>query len=186
MNLQRPHRIALCTFGDIDSLLVTAIRAEVEKVFGLSTDRLPLLDTLAFAYDPKRDQYHSTLILEKLSAAVPDTFLKVLAIVQVDLFIPILTYVYGEALLGDKSCIVSTCRLKTGRYFSGEPQVFQNRVVKEAIHELGHTFDLRHCRERTCIMHYCRTLEDVDAKSEHLCRYCTVMLSDALKKHQRE
>jgi archaemetzincin len=185
LNLQCPHRIALCTVGDIDSLLVKAIREEIEKVFGLSTGRRSLLDTLAFAYDSKRDQYHSTLILEKLSETVPDTFLKVLAIVQVDLFIPILTYVYGEALLGGKSCIVSTCRLKTGRYFFGDPQVFQDRIVKEAVHELGHTFDLRHCRERTCIMHYCRTLEDVDAKSGHLCRYCSVMLSDALKKYHQ-
>jgi len=184
LNLQRPHRIALCTVGDIDSLLIEAVSEEVENVFGISADPLSLLDSLAFAYDPKRDQYHSTVILEKLSASVPDTFLKVLAIVQVDLFIPILTYVYGEALLGGKSCIVSTCRLKAGPYFAENPQVFQDRVVKEAIHELGHTFDLRHCRDQSCIMHYCRTLEDVDAKSEHLCRYCSVMLSDALKKQQ--
>ena len=187
MNLQHPHRIALCPVGEIDFLLIQAVSEEIEKVFGLPTERLSLLGTLAFAYDASRDQYHSTLILEKLSAEVSDPFLKILAIVQVDLFIPILTYVYGEALLGGKSCIVSTCRLKTGRFLSDNPKVFQDRVVKEAIHELGHTFDLRHCRERTCIMHYCRTLEDVDAKSEHLCRYCRVMLSDALKKeHQRQ
>lgn len=182
MNLEPSHRIALCTVGEIDSPLVKAVREEIERVFGLSTDQVSLLDALAFAYDPKRDQYNSTLILERLAASVPDSFVKVLAIVQVDLFIPILTYVYGEAQLGGKSCIVSTCRLKAGPYFSDNPQIFQNRVVKEAIHELGHTFELRHCRERTCIMHYCRTLEDVDAKSEQLCRYCSVLLSDVLKR----
>ena len=53
-----------------------------------------------------------------------------------------------------------------------------NRVVKESIHELGHTFSLRHCRDRECIMHYCRTIRDVDRKSDELCRYCRILLED--------
>ena len=56
------------------------------------------------------------------------------------------------------------------------------RIVKEAIHELGHTFSLRHCREHSCIMHYCRTELDVDRKSDQLCRYCKILLDDEIKK----
>ena len=51
-----------------------------------------------------------------------------------------------------------------------------------AVHELGHTFTLRHCPDRTCIMHYCRNEEDVDRKSDELCRYCKVMLEDEIKR----
>jgi archaemetzincin len=57
-----------------------------------------------------------------------------------------------------------------------------DRIVKEAIHELGHTFNLRHCPEDTCIMHYCRNEEDVDRKSDEICRYCKVMLEDEIKR----
>ena len=60
--------------------------------------------------------------------------------------------------------------------------VFQCRVLKEAVHELGHTFSLRHCKEQTCIMHYCRRIKDVDRKSDQLCRYCRILLQDETKR----
>ena len=53
---------------------------------------------------------------------------------------------------------------------------------QEAIHELGHTFNLRHCKEHTCLMHYCRDEHDVDQKSDQLCRYCKVLLNDEIKR----
>jgi len=59
------------------------------------------------------------------------------------------------------------------------------RIVKEAIHELGHTFNLRHCQEHSCIMHYCRSEEDVDRKSDELCRYCKIMVEDEIKRLYR-
>ena len=60
------------------------------------------------------------------------------------------------------------------------------RIGKEIIHELGHTFNLRHCEDQSCIMHYCRTELDVDRKSEHMCRYCKVLLSDECKRLEKE
>jgi archaemetzincin len=104
-----------------------------------------------------------------------------LAVTRVDLFIPILTHVYGKAHLGGKACIISTHRLNEGLGIGvGKP--FSQRVVKEAIHELGHTFNLRHCPEHTCCMHYCRNINDVDRKSEQLCRYCKILLQDEIKR----
>jgi archaemetzincin len=61
-------------------------------------------------------------------------------------------------------------------------EVYLQRVIKEAIHELGHTFNLRHCPDHNCIMHYCRSEKDVDRKSDELCRYCKILLEDGLKK----
>jgi archaemetzincin len=106
----------------------------------------------------------------------------VLGIVTVDLFIPILTHVFGEAQLGGKSCIISTYRLKEGLFFSRNEPPLVSRILKEAIHELGHTFKLRHCKEKTCIMHYCRSIEDVDHKSRHFCRYCDILIEDEKKR----
>ena len=145
---------------------------------------MALLQNIDFAFDKGRDQYHSTLILEELATRAPASAIKVLAITDVDLFIPILTHVYGEAQLNGKACIISTCRLKEGLPLMDTQEAFLTRVVKEAIHELGHTFNLLHCPDHTCIMHYCRSEDDVDRKSEELCRYCGVLLEDMLKKGQ--
>jgi archaemetzincin len=180
--LRQAYRILIAPIGAIDPGLCTSVAREIERVFGCRGEIKPLLADVDFALDSIRRQYHSTSILEKLAAMVPDGALKVIAITQVDLFIPILTHVYGEAQLGGKAAIISTFRLQ--ERLSGTPHnlTVKCRLGKEAVHELGHTFTLRHCPERTCIMHYCRSIRDVDRKSNHLCRHCSVMLEDELKR----
>lgn len=179
---QPEHNIVISPIGKVDAALFKPISSEIDRVFGFHTHVMRLLEDVNFALDPARDQYHSTLILEKLEKMAPAGTVKVVAITDVDLFIPILTYVYGEAQLGGKACIISTYRLSEGISPAGAPEIYQFRIVKEAIHELGHTFKLRHCPDHTCIMHYCRTVEDVDRKSDQLCRYCRIMLEDEKKK----
>lgn len=179
---QAEHTILISTIGDPDPELSKPISREAHRLFGYPTEIMPLLQDVDFALDTARNQYHSTLILEKLASKAPPHAVKILAITHVDLFIPILTHVYGEAQLGGKACIVSTFRLKEELPPMKAQEVFLHRLVKEAIHELGHTFDLRHCPEHTCIMHYCRTERDVDQKSDELCRYCKILLQDELKR----
>ena len=176
------HNIIISPIGEFSSELVEAVAGEIERVFGFSTDTETVLQDLAFALDHNRNQYHSTLILQKLAANRPTRALRVIGIAQVDLFIPILTHVYGEAQLGGTACIVSTYRLNEGRSGKVIAQKYIDRIVKEAIHELGHTFKLRHCPEHTCIMHYCRNEEDVDRKSDQLCRYCKILLEDEIRR----
>jgi len=182
LTAQPEHNIVISPIGDIDTELSKPISREINRIFGYETDVIPLLQDVDFALDQTRDQYHSTLILEKLSSVAPPGVAKVVAITKVDLFIPILTYVYGEAQLGGKACIISTYRLNEGISPISTQKNYQLRVVKEAIHELGHTFKLRHCPDHTCIMHYCRNVKDVDMKSDQLCRYCNVLLEDETKK----
>ena len=174
--------IIISPIGEFSSELIEAVARDIKRVFGFSTDTESVLPDLSFALDKNRNQYHSTLILEQLATNCPARAIRVIAIAQVDLFIPILTHVYGEAQLGGTACIVSTYRLNEGRSATNIAQKFIDRVVKEVIHELGHTFKLRHCPERTCIMHYCRNEEDVDRKSDQLCRYCKIMLEDEIKR----
>jgi len=176
------NTILISPIGAFSSELVEAVTTEIERVFGFSTETGTAVDDLSFALDHNRQQYHSTLILEQLAARMPNHCIRILAIAQVDLFIPILTHVYGEAQLGGVAGIVSTFRLnESGSAMNISPK-FIERIVKEAVHELGHTFNLRHCPEHTCIMHYCRNEEDVDRKSNELCRYCKVMVKDEIKK----
>ena len=181
-----PYSIIVAPIGDIDPELCDSICKGIVQAFGFPCEIKPLLKDLTFAFNAERLQYHSTPILEKLAALIPASAIKVIAVTQVDLFIPILTHVYGEAQLGGKTCIISTCRLAEKNSLADPHRILICRAIKEAIHELGHTFNLRHCRERSCIMHYCRCIKDVDGKSEHICRYCTVMLHDEIKRLCRQ
>jgi archaemetzincin len=176
------HKIIVSPIGDVAPDLLDPIREEIKRIYGYPTEVLSLLDDIEFAFHPNRIQYHSTPILQQLADKAPADAIKVLALVDVDLFIPILTHVYGEAQLGGKACIVSTIRLNEGHSYLSTQEPFLSRIVKEAIHELGHTFQLRHCREHTCLMHYCRNESDVDRKSDQLCRYCKVLLDDEIKR----
>jgi archaemetzincin len=179
---QGEHSILISPVGELDIELIEAVAEKIKQVFGFSTETNPILQDLSFALDDNRHQYHSTAILDRLAANIPPHAVRVLAIAQVDLFIPILTHVYGEAQLGGAACVVSTFRLNEGRSGLNISPKYIDRIVKETIHELGHTFNLRHCPEHTCIMHYCRNEEDVDRKSDQLCRYCIIMLGDEMKR----
>ncbi len=176
------HSIVISPVGAVDIELFKPISIEINRIFGYKTEIIPLLQDVSFALDPKRKQHHSTPILEKLGEAAPVQAIKVIGITSVDLFIPILTHVYGEAQIGGAACIISTHRLAEGLSLAADKDTYHGRVAKEAVHELGHTFKLRHCKDNACIMHYCRSIKDVDRKSEQLCRYCKTLLEDEMKR----
>ena len=175
------QKIIISPIENIDVCNDQLLGQEIHRTFGFQAEIKYLLQDINFAYDLKRDQYHSTVILEKLAKTSPSQTFKVAAITNKDLFIPILTHVYGEAQLAGKACIVSTFRLKEGLSIANIEKELGNRIVKEILHELGHTFNLRHCHDNSCLMHYCRSMKDVDRKSNQLCRYCKILLEDELK-----
>jgi len=182
LNTYPEHSIIISPIGNFGPEITEPVKKEINRIFDFPALIIPVLEDVDFAFDSGRNQYHSTSILQQLEKSAPSFAIKIIAIAKVDLFIPILTHVYGEAQLGGKACVVSTYRLKD-QIFAAHPNViFTQRIVKEAIHELGHTFNLRHCKEHVCIMHYCRTELDVDRKSDQLCRYCKILLDDEIKR----
>jgi archaemetzincin len=169
---------------DVDRDFLEHLGKEIRTTFGYPTEIRSLLEEKDLWVDPVRKQYHSTPILDTLAIIGPTDAIKVLAVTKVDLFIPILTHVYGEAQLGGKACILSTYRFSEG--LAAGAELFGDRILKEAVHELGHTFNLRHCRDASCVMHYCRGVKEVDRKSNRFCRYCAVLLQDEMKKLAKE
>ena len=180
------HILVISPIGklDVDREFLGQLGEVIQTVFGYPTQIQPLLEEKDLWVDPVRKQCHSTPILDTLAFISPPEAMKILAITKVDLFIPILTHVYGEAQLGGKACILSTYRFSEGTDPTAD--IFRNRLFKEAIHELGHTFNLRHCPDASCVMHYCRGVKEVDRKSNEFCRYCSVLLEDEMKKLAKE
>ncbi len=136
---------------------------------------------LEAAYQPLRQQYHSTALLAQLVRSHHNPAAKVLGVTDVDLFIPIFTFVFGEAQLGGTAAVLSVHRLD--QRFYGLPEdrrLFLERCEKEALHELGHTFGLVHCSEFECVMHFSNSIEHVDLKSNAFCAACGRIVQDAI------
>lgn len=124
-------------------------------------------------YDDSRGQYNSTEIIRKLLEQYENSHSKILGITSVDLFVPVLTYVFGEAQLDGTVCVVSTYRLDNTIYgLEADPLLFFERTLKECVHELGHTIGLYHCKNLDCAMHSSTAVEDIDLKGATLCEVC--------------
>jgi archaemetzincin len=124
-------------------------------------------------FDINRMQYNSSQALLQMIANPPPDAEKILGIVNVDLFIPILTFVFGEAQLRGIGSIVSLHRLNSKFYGLPENrELLTERLVKEAIHELGHNFGLVHCSNQECVMKSSTYVEDIDHKSMEMCDNC--------------
>jgi archaemetzincin len=128
------------------------------------------------AYDARRRQHSSGAILRWVLEAGPGAG-KVLAVTDRDLFIPILTYVFGEAQLGGAAAVVSTARLVEGAGAAGR-RLLLERLEKEALHEVGHAFGLLHCGTLRCVMSRSAGVKDVDAKDPAPCPECRARLEE--------
>lgn len=140
----------------------------------------PLEIDLTAAYDGERDQYLSTHILRSLLELRPPGAHRIVGVVDVDLFVPILTYVFGEAQLGGMAAVVSIFRLREPWLRGGaSPELVHERLAKTLLHELAHTHGLRHCPDPHCVMASASSLEMLDEKTDEFCLDCQAELAAA-------
>lgn len=165
-----------------ESELLLELLLVLEKIFRLPTSLLNKSFPLEDGKDYIRNQYNSTWILCQILKRVPEESCKVLAVTSVDLYIPVLTYVFGEAQLDGKAAVVSSYRLNDELYgLPRNPEMLKERLIKEAIHELGHTFGLKHCYEPQCVMYTSTYAEEIDFKSMSFCKTCFSLLEKYYK-----
>ncbi len=154
------------------SSLIPYIEENLYKNFSLKCDLIiPRID-LSQYYSETRDQYYSTKLIE-YSLTKYSEYEKILSLTDFDLYVPVLTFVFGEAQLNGKAAIVSAHRLYPEFY--GLPQndeLFLSRLIKEINHELGHTYGLKHCIDFECVMHSSSNVDEIDIKSENFCNSC--------------
>ena len=165
--------ICLLPLGPVPEEILTSVGKTVTEVFEHSVRALPSRDLPLSCYDTHRDQYFSTGLLKKILKWSPRDALKVLGITPVDLFIPIMKYLFGEAQVSGKGAVISLFRLRPEFYgLEPDPGLYFERIAKEAVHELGHTFGLTHCRDPLCVMNSSCLIGEADCKSSELCNTC--------------
>jgi archaemetzincin len=141
------------------------------------------LPGLEFAFHPGRQQYGSIPVLELLLRVCPPDAWKVLGVTARDLFVPVLTFVYGQAQLGGQVGVISLARLRQEYYgLPPNPEVFVERARKEALHETGHLCGLVHCADRKCAMSLATNIRQIDGKDAAYCATC----SGRLRRRPRE
>jgi archaemetzincin len=185
MNL-RQICIGVAPFGDVHDAALQSVAAYIRTHLNLEVRILPPFQNPTYAYDQKRGQYNAATILKAFKSMPFDESLdKVIGVMNVDLFIPIFTHVLGEANEGGRYALASLYRLgrATDRLPASMDQIIE-RLVKVAIHELGHLFNMGHCLNKHCLMHYSGNLADLDVTSLAFCDYCSEFLTYSIKRER--
>jgi archaemetzincin len=139
--------------------------------------RLDLALDLQPYYAPERRQHHATLLLATLLRHLPASDAKIVGVTSEDLFIPVLTFVFGQSQLDGPAAVVSTHRLHNEFYgLPPDETLLLTRTVKEVLHELGHAYGLVHCRDQLCVMRASTYVEEVDLKDARFCEACTATI----------
>lgn len=156
-------------FAEVGQFLSVALGLPLRQI------QLPAVD---FAFDASRRQYASIAVLEMVNRLCPPGAIRLVGVTERDLFIPVLTFVFGHAQLGGRAAVVSLARLRQEFYgLPPNPEVFLDRARKEALHEAGHTLGLVHCADRGCAMALSTRVQQIDQKSAAFCPACARQLS---------
>ena len=165
--------IDIVPIGEVEETVLSFLKQSIFQTFKIQTRIRNRGFDFSPAYDPARDQYNSSgLLLELINDTPPETF-KILGVTELDLFIPIFTFLFGEAQLNGVGALVSAHRLHNQFYgISENRELLESRLLKEGIHELGHAFGLIHCFTLKCVMKSSTYVEEIDQKSAYFCRFC--------------
>lgn len=151
----------------------------LERNFSLQTVIKESKFNISDYYFKERNQYYSTQILQSALLKYSDNYDKILVLTDLDLFVPVLTFVFGEAQLNGKAAVVSAHRLY--QEFYGLPHndtLLNHRMEKEVLHELGHTYGLRHCQNWNCVMHSSLNIDEIDIKPAEFCKICLLKIKE--------
>jgi len=164
-------KITLKPLGDIADEGMEKLKDRVGGIYHCPVEVKAGFSDLAQAYNPERKQYLSSKLLAALGKSEREE--RIVGIADVDLYVPRLNYVFGEADVVSGTAIISLCRLKPEYYgLAPDEALFLERATKEIVHELGHTFGLGHCPNNKCVMHFSNSLADTDLKEAHFCNMC--------------
>lgn len=165
--------VCLVAIGAVPEQVLEWVESAATEWCPWPVRRLPGRSLPEGAFDAKRGQYQSVEIMKAVASCRPEDAERILGVTEVDLAIPTLTFVYGQAQLDGPAAVISLCRLRQEFYgLPADESLLHERVTKEVLHELGHTFGLTHCAETKCAMSLATHIGLVDNKEERYCARC--------------
>lgn len=169
-------KIEIIRFGQIEAFVLDYLKEKLSKIFDAQVKIGDVKPLPEYAYKKERRQYLSTAILDNISQP-RDNNQKIIGVIDKDLYVPELNFVFGEADIQNGICIISFIRLRQTYYgLKEDKDLFLERTLKEAVHELGHLLNLRHCSNPTCVMYFSNSLLDTDKKDYRFCDKCKRLL----------
>ena len=175
--------VTICAVGLVHESYLKHLAECISVRCGLTCKIFPRIESPEYAYNESRCQYNSKLILKNLLQQCPSDTLRFIGVTPVDLYVPILKFVFGLAQIEGQCSIISLYRLHPEFYGQpSNPDLFLVRLEKTAVHELGHTFGITHCRDRRCVMYSSTRIEDTDYKQADFCPTCFELFRWHLKK----
>ena len=178
--------IFLLPVGSTEDEVLTMLEQRLHQLLRWEIRRGTALQTPAAAYNAVRKQYEALQVMRKVAEVIPSDATRALGIMKEDLSIPMLTFVYGQAQLRGRVALMSIARLQQEFYgLPANKELTSTRIVKEALHELGHTFGLVHCPITSCVMTIANDIQQVDKKNCEFCSGCAVLLQETLRLVER-
>ncbi len=173
--------------GPVEEELLRVMEDCLRQTLGITPVRLPPRPEPREAFDPVRGQFGSIPIMHALVESCPVDAAKLLGVTGADLYIPMLSFVYGQAQLQGRVALLSVARLRQEFYgLPSDPEITAERAKKETLHEVGHTFGLIHCLDGACPMALSTTLGQLDRKTTEYCASCMIMIREILAMKRTE
>jgi archaemetzincin len=173
--------IWLLPVGKVERLLLIELCSGISQRLKARCELSEIEFDPILAYHAERQQFHSSEILHSMPTIAHPKDCHLLGVTGVDLYIPILKYVFGEAQLGGCCAVVSFHRLRQEFYgLDRDDALLRERLLKECIHELGHTLGLRHCQDYRCAMASAHAVEWIDLRENSLCESCQARVDSGL------
>jgi archaemetzincin len=171
-------KIVLVPMGPVSKDLLDWLQPKLEAQLGQPVEIGTPVSLPEKAFNPSRGQYLGDALLEELTGLKYPGARRMVGLVDADCYAPGLNFIFGQASLGGREAIVALPRLRQEYYsLTEEPNLFRNRVLKEVIHELGHTWSLTHCPDPYCVMHFSNSLPETDLKRAQFCSACQEKVS---------
>jgi archaemetzincin len=172
--------VCLLPIGSIEDEVLMVLEQRLHQLLDWEIQRGVPMHVPPTAFNEVRQQFEALQVMRAVVEAAPVHAARVLGIMEEDISIPMLTFVFGQAQLRGRVALMSLARLR--QEFYGLPannELMMTRAVKEAMHELGHTFGLVHCPAPSCVMTLANDIQHVDEKESECCGGCAVLLQDA-------
>ncbi len=174
--------LQLLPIGDLDGGWLRELGPALADTFHMPCEVIPRPLEAELAFHGERQQYHSSEFLHYMQRYLTPDSWRILGVTAVDLYIPILTFVFGEAQMAGPCAVVSAHRLRQEFYgLPSDPDLLRQRLLKEAVHEIGHTLNLTHCDDYSCAMAPSHAVEWIDLKESALCTNCYSQIFDTAK-----